>query len=839
MSSQAIASRQSESTTRPLLDRIYGWLATVDHKRLGILYILFALIFLLIGGTEATIMRIQLVRPLNDFVSPQLFNRMFTMHGTTMIFFVAMPLVFGFANYLAPLMIGARDMAFPRLNAFSFWMTAFGAVILYSSFFGGRGLLSAANAPDVGWFAYAPLTSRVFSPGHGTDFWTLGLLVSGFGSVGTAINIAVTLLCMRCPGMTLGKMPLFAWLNLIMAGLVVMAVSPLTAAQFMLLIDRYLGGHFFDTMAGGSAVLWMHFFWIFGHPEVYVLVLPAFAIASEIIPVFSRKAIFGYPVMVGATVAIGFIGMSVWAHHMFAVGMNSNANVFFVLTTMAISVPTGIKIFNWLATMWGGKIQFKTPMLFCIAFLFQFLVAGLTGITLGAAPVNWQLTGSYFVVAHFHYVIVGGILFCIFGGFYYWFPKMSGKMLNETLGRLHFWLFVIGFHLTFDFMHIPGLLGMPRRIYTYEQGRGWDSWNLIVTIGVFYQASAILVFAGNLLWSYFRGKDAGSDPWDAWTLEWSIDSPPPEYNFAAIPVVNSRRPLWDLKHPDDPDWKYEPAEPFTYSPAKRDEVVTMPAKTVWPIVLACGLALVFAGLVTTEFVSIFGGILALCGSVGWFRDVLPREKQESLATSEVPPVATKRPEIASLHPTTGHQHRARLPLEIHPVSAGLRGGLAGGVAMTLLTMIWGTASHYGVWYPVNLLAAGFFPERVTRAQLAAFHWDALMIGTAVVAFATALIGLLYGAVLPMFPRHPILLGGIAVPILGAGLAHSILGSVNPLFNERIDWLWFLVCLIAFGTVAGIVVSRRERIRIWQHLSFAERAGIEVDGAVDEAGGHDA
>jgi cytochrome c oxidase subunit 1 len=482
---------------------------------------------------------------------------MFTMHGTTMIFFVAMPVLFGFANYLIPLMIGTRDMAFPRLNAWSFWLTAFGGLLLYFSFIGGNGLYGAGNAPDVGWFAYAPLTATTFSLGHSTDFWTLGLLVSGFGSIGTAINILVTIVCLRCPGMTLGKMPLLAWLNLVTAAMVLLAISPLTAAQMMLSLDRFLGAHFFDTQAGGSALLWMHFFWIFGHPEVYVLVLPAFAFASEIIPVFSRKPIFGYPVMVAATIAIGFVGFSVWAHHMFTVGMNSYANSFFTITTMVIGIPTGIKIFNWIGTMWGGKITFKTPMLFCIAFLFQFLIAGLTGIMLSAAPFDWQLGNSYFVVAHFHYVIVGGILFTLFAAFYYWFPKMSGRMYNETLGKWHFWLFFIGFHLTFDFMHIPGLLGMPRRIYTYEAGRGWDIWNLICTIGVFFQIVATLVFIGNLLWSYFNGKAAGNDPWDAWTLEWSTSSPPTEYNFAQIPIVKSRRPLWDIKHPEDPDWKYE------------------------------------------------------------------------------------------------------------------------------------------------------------------------------------------------------------------------------------------------------------------------------------------
>jgi len=557
MSTETMAWPTARVASRPFVDRLHEWVTTVDHKQLGIMYILYALFFLVIGGIEATIIRIQLIRPNYDFVSPQLFNRLFTMHGTTMIFFVAMPIVFGFANYLVPLMIGARDMAFPRLNAFSFWMTAFGGLLLYFSLVGANGLYGAGNAPDVGWFAYAPLTSLAFSPGHSTDYWTLSILVSGFGSIGTAINILATIVCMRCPGMTLGKMPLLAWLNLVMSSMVLFVVSPLTAAQIMLLIDRFLGGHFFDSQAGGSAVLWMHFFWIFGHPEVYILVIPAFAFMSEIIPVFSRKVIFGYPIMVAATVGIGFLSMAVWAHHMFTIGMTSNANSFFVLSTMAVSIPTGIKIFNWLGTMWGGKIQFKTPMLFSIGFLFQFLIAGLTGIMLGAAPFDWQLAASYFLVAHFHYVIVGAILFALFAAFYYWYPKMSGKMYSETLGKWHFWLFTAGFHLTFDVMHIPGLLGMPRRIYTYEAGRGWEIWNLIVTIGVVFQAVGILVFVFNLVWSYFRGKPSGNDPWDAWTLEWSTSSPPPAYNFATIPTVRSRRPLWDLKHPDDPDWKYE------------------------------------------------------------------------------------------------------------------------------------------------------------------------------------------------------------------------------------------------------------------------------------------
>ena len=539
------------------LEVMHEWIVTVDHKKIGLMYIATALVFLLIAGFEVLLMRIQLAVPEATFLSPETYNQLFTLHGTTMIFLVAMPILFGFANYLVPLMIGARDMAFPRLNAFSYWIYLFGAALLYYSLIGGKGLYGGSGVPDVGWFAYAPLTEQPFSKGNGSDYWAVGIFISGIGTIGTALNIVVTTITMRCKGMKLSRMPLFVWLMLVTGVMALAAIPPLSAAQLMLLIDRYLGGHFFDTQAGGSAVVWAHFFWIFGHPEVYILVLPAFGFANEIIPVFSRKAMFGYPAMVAASVGIGFISFSVWAHHMFTVGMNAAANTAFVFSTMVIAIPTGIKIFNWLATIWGGKVRFTVPMLFCVAFLFQFTLAGLTGIMLSVAPFDWQLHNSYFVVAHFHFVIVGGILFCLFAAFYYWFPKMTGRMMDDRLGKWHFWLFVIGFQMTFDFMHIVGLLGMPREIYTYEPGHHWMIWNIVISTGAFVQAVAILIFVYNLVRSHFTGELAGNDPWDAWTLEWATTSPPPTYNFATEPMVRSRRPLWDLKHPEDPDWNYE------------------------------------------------------------------------------------------------------------------------------------------------------------------------------------------------------------------------------------------------------------------------------------------
>ncbi len=535
---------------RSLTGVLHEWVTTVDHKQIGILYILMAVVFLVIAGIEALVMRWQLFYPRGTVVGPDLFNQLFTLHGTTMVFFMGMPILIGMGNYLVPLMIGARDMALPRLNAFGFWVTLLGGLLVYASFITG-------GAPAIGWFAYSPLTEHTFARSAATDFWALGLLVSGVGTVAAGVNFIATMATMRAPGMTITKMPFFAWTMLWTSVQIVLVMPPLTAALVMVIFDRQLGAHFFDVQNGGSALLWQHLFWFFGHPEVYILILPAFGMVSEVIPVFSRKVLFGYEFMAAATMAIAFISLGVWAHHMFTVGMSRTLDLLFVVSSLLVSIPTGIKFFNWLATMYGGRLSFASPMLFAWGFLAMFLIGGLTGIMLALAPFDFQLSDSYFVVGHFHWVLIGGTLFGVMAGIHYWYPKVTGRMLSERLARWQFWLLFIGFILTFGPMHLAGFLGMPRRIFSYEPDRGWDIYNQLSTIGAAIQAPSFAIFVWNLLYSLRYGPLAGDDPWNAWTLEWATTSPPPPYNFETIPVVASRRPVWDLKHPDDPDSKYE------------------------------------------------------------------------------------------------------------------------------------------------------------------------------------------------------------------------------------------------------------------------------------------
>ena len=522
------------------------WISTVDHKMIGIMYLLLALLFLLIGGVEALLMRIQLAEPLNHFIGPETYDQFFTMHGTTMVFLVAMPAVFGFAVYFTPLMIGANEMAFPRLNAFSLWMTLLGGMLLYFSFLAG-------GAPDAGWFNYAPLNEKNYSINPGIDYYCMGLLLAGIGSVTVSINLIVTVLHYRAKGMGLNKLPMFVWMVFVNSFLLLAAFPALNAALSMLLLDRQFGAHFFNTASGGSALLWQHLFWIFGHPEVYIVILPPFGIISEVIPVFSRKPIFGAAFVAASSVAIALLAFGVWAHHMFAVGMGNTADAFFSASSMLIGIPTGVKVFAWIATMYGGKIKFTVLMMFAIAFLIEFTIGGLSGIAFAIVPIDWQLTDTYYVVAHIHYVFIGGTIFGILAGVFYWFPKMTGRFLDEKMGKWFFWLFVIGFNGTFLVQHALGMIGMPRRVYTYPDLPWYGTLNMISTIGAFVMGISILQLGYMIFKSLKSGKKAGNDPWDGFTLEWITTSPPSLKNFEEVPIVHGRRPLYDLKHPDNPD----------------------------------------------------------------------------------------------------------------------------------------------------------------------------------------------------------------------------------------------------------------------------------------------
>jgi cytochrome c oxidase subunit 1 len=578
---------------------LWSWITTVDHKRIGALYGVTAFCFFLIGGLEALLIRMQLARPGNDLVSPDFYNQLFTMHGTTMIFLAVMPLSASFFNFVIPLQIGARDVAFPRLNAFSYWVFLLGGIFLNLSFFLG-------GAPNVGWFGYSNLTSTQFSPGHGVDFWAVGLQILGIASLAAAFNFIITIVNLRAPGMTLMRMTPFVWMTLITSILIVLAFPVITVALIFLLFDRLTGTHFFVPAGGADPLLWQHLFWLFGHPEVYILILPAMGIVSEVLPCFSRKPLFGYPVVIYSGIFIGFMGWGVWSHHMFAVGLGPLADSFFALSTMLIAIPTGVKIFNWIATLWGGKIEFKTAMLFALGFIALFTMGGLSGFMHASPPSDLQQTDTYFVVAHLHYVLFGGSIMGIFAGIYYWFPKMTGKLLDEGLGKLHFWLTMIGMNVTFFPMHFVGMLGMPRRVYTYPADLGFNAMNMLSSIGAIVIALSVLVFVINFLKSSRSGAVAGNDPWRGATLEWAIPSPPPAHNFGTIPTVHSLDPLW---HRDS-------RESALASNQVRGHI-HMPPNSHWPAVSALGIALLMSGMIFGWFVGIPGLLIMLYGIYSW------------------------------------------------------------------------------------------------------------------------------------------------------------------------------------------------------------------------------
>ena len=574
---------------------IMDWLTTVDHKKIGILYLIAGGFFFGIGGIEAILIRLQLIKPMNDLVSAQVFNELITMHGTTMIFLGVMPVIFALMNAVIPLQIGARDVAFPFLNSLGFWTFLFGGLLLNLSWIMG-------GAPDAGWTSYTPLSTNDYSSTHGVDFYTIGLQIAGLGTLIGGINFLATIITMRAPGMSFMRMPMFTWTAFITSAMILFAFPAITVGLVLLSFDRLLGANFFDVAAGGSPVLWQHIFWIFGHPEVYILILPAFGIISEVIPTFSRKRLFGYSSMVFATILIAFLGFMVWAHQMFTTGLGPVANALFSIATMLIAVPTGIKIFNWLFTMWGGQIRFTSANLFAIGFVPTFVMGGVTGVMLASAPADFQFHDTYFVVAHFHYVIVGGLVFGLFAGLHYWWPKMFGRMLNETLGKWTFWLFAIGFHMTFFVQHFLGLLGMQRRIVSYLPNQNFDELNFISTIGAILMGIGVLLFLANIAVTTRKPVGVAADPWeDGRTLEWSIPSPPPEYNFKQIPLVRGI----------DAYWKEKMAGNKEMTPSEPVGPIHMPSPSILPFVMSLGLFIAGLGFMfsTEDFSNSFMSLI--------------------------------------------------------------------------------------------------------------------------------------------------------------------------------------------------------------------------------------
>jgi len=592
-----------------------GWVTTVDHKRIGIMYGAAALFFFLIGGVEAMLIRLQLAAPEGKVLSADLYNQVYTMHGTTMIFLVVMPIGASFMNYLLPLQIGARDVAFPRLNALSFWVFLAGGIVLNSAWLLGGGA-------DGGWFNYAPNNGVLFSPTHGIDFWNMGLIITGISSLLGAVNLITTVLNMRAPGMTLMRMPVFTWMSLVTQFMLLFAIPVLTSAQFLLLFDRLFGARFFDVSQGADPLLWQHLFWIFGHPEVYIMILPAFGVISEMIPVFSRKPIFGYPFMVFSGIAIGFMGWGVWAHHMFASGLGPISVAAFATATMFIAVPTGVKILNWMATMWGGKLRFDTPLLYSVGLVTMFTIGGLSGVTHAVAPADTQQTDTYYIVAHFHYVLFGGALFGFVGAWYFWWPKAFGYKLSEFHGKVNFWILLIGFNLTFGPMHILGLQGMPRRTYTYRDGYGFNFWNLVATIGAATIGISFLYFFW-IIWSSWRKAKVNqvampADPWDARGIEWMIPCPAPAHNYDVIPTVRSLDDFWHRKYGEDENGNLVRIAATEDIVQKGDATdVHLPSPSYWPIVLAFGLPFIAWGLIFNLWFCVLGTICVVAGIVGW------------------------------------------------------------------------------------------------------------------------------------------------------------------------------------------------------------------------------
>ena len=606
-----------------------GWLMSVDHKSIGVRYILTAFAFLLLGGIEAAMMRAQLGRPESSILGPDLYNQLFTMHGTTMMFLFAVPMMTALGIYFIPLLVGTRNVAFPRLNAFGYWTYVIGGLLLYSGFLLNTG-------PDTGWFSYVPLAGPEYAPGKRVDIWAQTVTFTEIAGLAAAVNLIVTIFKQRAPGMTLNRMPIFAWSMLVTSFMIVFAMPSVATGSLYLALDRLIGTHFFNPAEGGDALLWQHMFWFFGHPEVYIIFLPATGLVSTMLPSFTRRTVFGYEAIVLATVATGFVSFGLWVHHMFATTVPQLGGSLFTASSMLIAIPSGIQIFCWIATIWSGEPRWRTPLLFILGFVVLFVIGGVTGVMIASIPFDLQVHDSYFIVAHFHYVLIGGAVFPLWAAFYYWFPKVSGRMLSERLGRWNFWLFFAGMNLTFFPMHILGLEGMPRRVYTYLDETGWGDLNLLVSAGAVVIVASVLVFLANVWRSLTSGAAAGDDPWSSDSLEWATTSPPLPYGFRHIPVVTGRSPLWEwgAERPVVVGLRDDRREVLgtTLMDARPDHRGPQPGPSVWPLVVALAVGVLFVTLIFTPWGLPIGLVVLAPAMLGWAwprkRGALAREMVE-------------------------------------------------------------------------------------------------------------------------------------------------------------------------------------------------------------------
>jgi cytochrome c oxidase subunit 1 len=613
LTGEALHARLLKSWERPA--GLWGWLSTVNHKEIGRRYIITAVIFLALGTILSLIMRTQLARPESGLISAQRYNEIFTMHGTTMMFLFAVPVMEAMAVYLVPLIVGTRNIAFPRLNAFSYWIYLGGAVMLWTAFLIDIG-------PDTGWFSYVPLSGPEYSPGKRVDFWAQMITFTEVAALAVSVEIVATIFKQRAPGMSLNRIPLFVWAALVTSFMVIFSMPAVTLASSMLIADRLVGTQFYNPVEGGDALLWQHLFWFFGHPEVYIIFIPGLGFVSQITETFCRRPVFGYPVMVLALISIGLLAFGLWVHHMFATGLPRVGYSFYTAASMMVAIPSGIQIFCWIATMWDGKPRFTTPLLYVVAFIVTFVIGGLTGVMIASVPLDLQLHDTYFIVAHFHYTLIGGAVFPLLGAFTYWFPKVTGRMLSEALGKLTFWLIFLGFNLAFMPMHWTGIIGMPRRVYTYPTDMGWDTLNLVSTAGAFMAALGGLLFLLNLVRSARNGAAAGPNPWDASSLEWATSSPPPPYNFAHIPVVTSRTPLWDNRDalPVMSGLRIDDRELLltTVIDARPDAREPSPKDSIWPLVSAIAVTILFIGSIFTPWALVYATPFAGAALIAWF-----------------------------------------------------------------------------------------------------------------------------------------------------------------------------------------------------------------------------